>query len=943
MVSKAEEKWYTLSGPETLDRLNTNLANGLEQPEADRRLVTHGKNELPAAESTTILELLIGQFTSIMVIVLIIAAIISVFIGDTKDAIVILAIVVLNAALGFFQEYQAEQALAALSAMQTPHVRVRRDGQVHDISALDLVPGDIVLLEAGDRVPADGRLIETINLQIDESALTGESVAVQKTTAEMIDGSPPPALADRHNIAYMGTAVTYGRAVMAVTATGIKTQLGTIAALLQGVEKGRTPLQDRLSRMGIWLAGAALAVCVLVFIVGVARGEDAREMLLTAISLAVAAIPEGLPAVITISLALGARRMIKRRALIRKLPAVETLGSVSVICSDKTGTLTRNEMTATTIALPGRDMISVSGAGYQPVGKFYEGKDRHPVEPANDEVLARMLKVVALNTDAYLQQERADMPWQVVGDTTEGALLAVARKGGWTRAALEVDMPRVGELPFSSERKAMTTIHHPNGNLPTGYFPGGPYVSFTKGAPDQLLAWATHEQMPAGPSPLTTERQQVWREQIEKMAAEGLRVIGVGYRPLDAVPDDITPETVERDLTLLGLVGIVDPPRTEAQEAIAVAHDAGIRTVMITGDHKLTAVAIARQLGIMQESDRALTGTDLDLLNDEQLREMVKYTSVYARVSPEHKLRVVNALQANGAIVAMTGDGVNDAPALKQANIGVAMGITGTDVSQGAADMVLTDDNFASIVAAVEEGRTIYDNIRKFIRYLLSTNAGEIVTMFMGLLLGLRVPLLAIQILWINLVTDGLPAVALGFEPGEQDVMKRKPRPPKESIFAHGVGPHVIWVGMWLGTMTLLGYVWALNRYGGELMNPGEDALLVARTMAFNILALSQVFHVSAIHSGDTSFFRAPLGRSKMLWGAVLLTAVLQMVSIYVPFAQDILKTTALDATELAISWGLASSVFFAVETEKVLRRRYYSKERRAEKRYPVANASTGR
>ncbi len=917
----ATDNWYALSTHDVLQRLETDAASGLSAQEVERRRAQYGANELPREGGTPPWKILLGQFTEIMVVVLLVAAVISVLIGDTKDAIVILAIVVLNAALGFFQEYQAEQALASLSAMQTPIVRVRREGHVQELSAVELVPGDIVLLEAGDRIPADGRLLEAVNLQIDEAALTGESHAVEKDSAAMDESDSPPALADRINVAYMGTAVTYGRGMLAVTDTGLKTQLGNIATMLQSVEQGRTPLQERLEKVGYILAGAALAVCVLVFVVGVARGEDTEEMLLTSISLAVAAIPEGLPAVITIALALGARRMIRRRALIRRLPAVETLGSVSVICSDKTGTLTRNEMTATLLALPGRPDVEVRGVGYEPVGNFYEGK--RLLNPVNDDVLARILKAAALNTDAYLERTAGDNGvWTVVGDTTEGALLVLAQKAGWSRSALEDDLPRVAELPFSSERKAMTTIHQPRGRFATELFENAGFVSFTKGAPDQLLSWASEETLPDGPAPLTDERREAWRKQIDKMAAAGLRVLGLGYRALDAVPDEMDPETVERDLTLLGLIGIVDPPREEARVAVKVAEEAGIRAVMITGDHKMTAVAIARQLGIMDANERALTGVELDKLSDDELRGVVLDTSVYARVSPEHKLRVVEALQSHGQIVAMTGDGVNDAPALKQADIGVAMGITGTDVSQGAADMVLTDDNFASIVAAVEEGRTIYDNIRKFIRYLLSTNAGEIVAMFGALVIGLRVPLLAIQILWINLVTDGLPAIALGFEPSEPGVMKRKPRPPKESIFAQGVGTHVLWVGLWIGACTLLAFVWALNRNGGELFDPSEEALRIARTVGFSVLALSQVFEVSAIHAGDASFLRAPLARNKLLWVAVLLTAILQMLVIYAPFAHDLLDTTSLDAAELIVAWILAGSVFPAVEIEKYSRRR---------------------
>jgi len=923
-AGKNGEKWYALTAEETLQRLGSNREQGLSSQEVAERQAKYGRNELPAEESTSPWAILLSQFTSVMVIVLIVAAIISLVIGDVKDAVVILAIVALNAALGFFQEYQAEQALAALGMMQTPQVRVRRDGHVHELSAAELVPGDIVLLEAGDRVPADGRLIEAVNLQIEEAALTGESLAVEKSSDPMPDSDPPPDLGDRVNIAYMGTAVTYGRGTLAVTGTGLKTQLGNIATMLQRVEKGRTPLQERLERMGLYLAAAALAVCVLVFVVGVIRGEDVREMFLTAVSLAVAAIPEGLPAVITIALALGARRMIRRNALIRKLPAVETLGSVSVICSDKTGTLTRNEMTATTIALPGRDDVRITGVGYDPVGDFFEGDKQ--LNPVNDDVLARILKAAALNTDAYLERENNEGPWTVVGDTTEGALLVAARKAGWSRSALEADLPRVAELPFSSERKAMTTIHQPKGKFAAQLFENAKFVSFTKGAPDQLLAWASNEMMPDGPRPLDDERREAWRRQIDKMANEGLRVLALGYRPLESVPNSLEPEVVERDLTLMGLIGIFDPPRTEAKRAVHVAAEAGIRTVMITGDHKLTARAIAEQLGIIPPGGRAVTGSELDRMSDEELRETVKEVSVYARVTPEHKLRIVKALQSHGYIVAMTGDGVNDAPALKQANIGVAMGITGTDVSQSAADMVLTDDNFATIVAAVEEGRTIYDNIRKFIRYLLSTNTGEIIAMFLALVLGLRVPLLAIQILWINLVTDGLPAIALGFEPSEPGVMKRKPRSPRESIFAQGVGTHVIWVGIWLGVVTLLGFVWALSRYAGSISNPSEDALRVGRTMAFTILALSQVFEVSAIHGGDASFLKAPLTRNKLLLVAVLLTALLQLIVVYAPIMNNIFDTVPLTTVELLVAVALAGSVFPAVEVEKLIRRRRRSR-----------------
>lgn len=965
--------FYKQTAEVVLEDLRVDPEAGLAESEIAARLGQYGPNELPQEAGEPWWKLLLSQFTEFMVLVLIGAAVVSAFVGDIKDVFIILAIVVLNAALGFFQEYRAEQALAALGAMQVPVVRVRRGGHVTSVSAVDLVPGDMVLIEAGDAIPADGRLVEAVNLQIEESAMTGESMAVEKHIG-VINGDV--ALAERQNMVFMGTATSYGRGEFVVTGTGLNTELGNIAALLQGVSEGRTPLQERLDHLGKILAAAAGVLVVLVFLAGVLRGNPVEEMLLTAISLAVAAIPEGLPAVITIGLSLGASRMVRRNALIRRLPAVETLGSVTTICSDKTGTLTRNEMTTTMVALPGHEDVRVTGVGYQPVGEFMvNGQRLHAV---NNDALARFLKASALCTDAYLEQENPDVPWTVVGDTTEGALMVAAGKAGWSRNQLEDDLPRVAELPFSSERKAMTTIHAPKGRFATALFQNAPYVAFTKGAPDRLVEWAAFETKPDGPIELSDERRQVWLDKIDEMAGQGLRVLGVAYRPLDTIPDndDLAPESAERDLYLLGLAGIVDPPRTEARDAVATAKRAGIRTMMITGDHKLTAEAIAQQLGILDEGQHAITGLELEALTPEQLRQKVLETSAYARVSPEHKLRIVEALQTHNQIVAMTGDGVNDAPALKQADIGVAMGITGTDVSKGAADMVLTDDNFASIVAAVEEGRTIYDNIKKFIRYLLSTNAGEIVTMFVSLVIGLKSPLLAIQILWINLVTDGLPAIALGFEPAEEGTMKRPPRSPQENIFAGGVGFHIIWVGIFLGITTLAGYVWAqlslgltpfsttlglehftANQLGdlvGALNVPemwdsfsvaervtalleasaggaahgaaGSDlislALAVPRTVAFTVLALSQIFEVSAIHAGDTSFFKTWYFHNRLLLVAVVATFVLQLLVIYEPLLQTAFDTAPLSTGQLAVSLGLASLVLFAVEIEKAIRRR---------------------
>lgn len=976
-------EYYKLGVEETLAELETSVETGLPMAEVQKRQEKYGQNALPKDEGTDWVQLVVGQFTDLMVIILIVAALISLFLGDAKDVIVILAIVVINAALGIYQEYRAEQALAALSAMQVPLVRVRRGSQVHQISAEDLVPGDIVLLEEGDRIPADGRLVESVNLQIEEAALTGESVPVDKKVAPLEEDESIQ-VGDRNNMAFMGTAVNYGRGAMCVTRIGLDTELGNIAAMLLQVEQGITPLQRRLNTLGQILAIGAGVIVAIVFVAGVLRGIPVQDMFLTAISLAVAAVPEGLPALITISLSLGAARMVRRHALIRRLPAVETLGSVTIICSDKTGTLTRNEMTATSIALPHHADIIISGIGYNTEGRLnYEDEGTTPEvalavdSPESDVALIRVIQAIALATNAYLESaENGDL--SVVGDTTEGALLVAAHKAGVKREELEKSLPRIGELPFSSERKAMTTIHEVTGPNAVKIFPDTPYISITKGAPDQLVQWATHETAPTGPMKLSEERRQLWMNEIDEMAADGLRVLGIAYRPLETIPDQVTPD-IERDLNMLALVGIVDPARPEAKKAVQTAREAGIRSIMITGDHALTAEAIARDLGILKEGERAITGRDLDKLSDAELVEKLKETSTFARVSPQHKLRLVQVLQAQGHVVAMTGDGVNDAPALKQADIGVAMGITGTDVSKGAAEMVLTDDNFASIVNAIEEGRTIYDNIRKFIKYLLSCNVGEILVMFLTLLAGLKIPLLAIQILWINLVTDGLPAIALGFEPAEEGVMKRKPRPTTESIFAGGMDRHIVWVSILLTTVTLIAYLFGyvshsmdprsptlglehldragivriIGDYQADMVPQNWDTLSTdertqlllshenetgtmqeasggilgaaeqfPRTLAFSVLALGQIFQVMAIRQGDKeSFFKTGFRHNPILLLAVVSSFALQLAVIYIPFLQHIFETSPLSLENLVIALGLASLLLFAVELDKFIRR----------------------
>ncbi|MGJ3237529.1 MAG: cation-translocating P-type ATPase [Anaerolineae bacterium] len=985
-------EFFQMNIDDLVKDLNSNLEQGLSSQEAKKRLEQYGANTLPRDEGIDWFKLIWGQFNDPLIWLLIFAAVVSAFLGEYTDFIVITIIVILNAALGIYQEFQAEQALASLSAMQVPQVRVKRDGQVMTVSAEDLVSGDLVLLDEGDSIPADGRLIEANSMQTMEAALTGESLPVSKNTAPIPEAKV--AVGDRKNMVFMGTAVNAGRGTMIVTQTGLQTELGEIAELLSGVETGETPLQRRLGQLGNVLFWAAIIVVTLVFLVGwQIQGIPAQEMFLIAVSLAVAAVPEGLPALVTIGLSLGAARMVKRNALIRRLPAVETLGSVTVICSDKTGTLTKNEMTATFLALPRHHDVDVTGIGYTPEGEFTDDVDDSPIDPKADDTVGRFLKAMALSTNAYIEQKEGT--YNIVGDTTEGALIVAAQKVGWTRDQLEKDLPRINELPFSSERKAMTTVHQLIGEEAKRLFDSDQYISITKGAPDKLIGWATQEHVPDGRITINDERRQKWQEHVDMMAKQGLRVLGVAYHPHDNAPEGELDETIERELVLLGLVGIVDPARPEAKTAVQTARSAGVRSIMITGDHALTAEAIARDLGILGEDERAITGNELDEMSDDELRQLLDHTSAFARVSPTHKLKIVKMLQEKGNIAAMTGDGVNDAPALKQADIGVAMGITGTDVSKGAAEMVLTDDNFASIVAAIEEGRAIYDNIKKFIKYLLSSNVGEILVMFVALLIGMPVPLLAIQILWINLVTDGLPAIALGFEPAEEGVMARSPRDKDESVFAGGVGRHIIVIGILIAVLTLGGYVWGYSTLGLNAFNPeegiaemttdelieqlagfgydeeqvleampvdstlawddasvedrlallsgegtAEDALghdgtsdgivglvsRIPRSIAFTILAFTQMFEVMAIHAGDqSSFFREGFKRNNLLLWAVLSTFALQLIVLYVPFMQASFETAPINLTQILVAFALGSVVLFAVEIEKVLNRTVFA------------------
>jgi Ca2+-transporting ATPase len=878
-------RWHQKETETVIEETGTS-PQGLSSDEAHRRLLESGTNTLTEKKAKSPAVMFFEQFKDFMILILLAAAVISGFIGELSDTIAIIVIVVLNAVIGFIQEYRAEKAMAALKKMAAPSAIALRDGKAAAVAASGIVPGDVVIIEAGQVIPADMRLIELALLKVDEAALTGESIPVEKVTSALRDHDLT--IGDRKNMAYKGTFATYGRGIGVVVATGMDTELGRIASMLQEEQEVKTPLQRRLATFGRKLAIAVLAICAIVFVVGVVRGTQPLLMLLTAISLAVAAIPEALPAVITISLALGAKKLVRQNALIRKLPAVETLGSVTYICSDKTGTLTMNRMTVEKLYVDGKVLTVADKEGREsPGGNSEPSVFLESPAPA-------LFAGLALNNDAQNGAEGA-----VIGDPTEIALLLIARKYGFDRNELGRRFPRAAEIPFDSERKCMTTFHRIEGG----------YVSFTKGAVDILLEASVNTLMSEG---LKSVDADEIRRVNENMAADGLRVLCIGMRRWDSLPVDMSPENTEKGLTLIGLAAMMDPPRQEAAEAVTLCRAAGITPVMITGDHPVTAKAVAGRIGIVGDEPKAvITGRELERLTLEEFEERVARIRVYARVAPEQKLKIVKALQDRGQFVAMTGDGVNDAPALKRADIGIAMGITGTDVSKEAAHMILLDDNFATIVKAVGEGRKIYDNIRKFIRYLLTTNSGEIWTLFLAPLAGLPVPLLPIHILWINLVTDGLPALALSVEPAEGDVMQRPPRDPKESIFAHGLGIHAIWVGLLMGGIVLFVQAWAIRTEHVHW-----------QTMVFTTLCLTQLGHVLAIRSEKQSLFTIGLFSNMALFGAVALTFVLQMATVYVPYLTRIFKTEPLTPGELIIVLALSSGVFVAVEIEKLIKRK---------------------
>ncbi|MDX1688987.1 MAG: cation-translocating P-type ATPase [Candidatus Promineifilaceae bacterium] len=914
------QNWTTQDVATVLRYLGSDPETGLDSSEARSRLQRYGPNELQEQGGRGPLLMLGEQFSSTMVLILIGAAVISAFLGKPTETVAITAIVLLFALLGFVQEYRAERAMAALKQLAVPVVRVRRDGSVREISARELVPGDIVYLETGNLVPADLRLIESVNLRIQEAALTGESEPVDKETAALQKADLP--LAERRNMAYMGTVVTYGRGTAVVVATGMETELGRIAELLQAVAPEATPLQRRLDQVGKALAVLGAVVAVLVLVIGVLRGEPLNDMFLTAVSVAVAVVPEGLPAVVTVTLALGAQRMLARNALIRKLPAVETLGSVTIIASDKTGTLTINRMTVTVIDVAGHT-LELTGTAQRPPS----GLARPVEEPLVEQppTIALVLAVGALANDASLQPDPESGRYLPVGDPTEGALLVASRQAGIGPDALRAALPRVGEAPFDSERKRMTTVHRLPEPLPSSLQPlqnvATPFVAFTKGAVDGLLQISTHVWEDGRAVPLT----DAWRERIERaneqLAANGMRVLGMAFRAVPVEKAEEPAEALEQALTFAGLVGMIDPPRPEVKEAVATCKRAGIRPLMITGDHPLTARFIADDLGIATNG-RVKTGQDLDRLSPVELAQVVGEVSIYARVAPEHKLRLVEDLRAQGHVVAMTGDGVNDAPALKRADIGVAMGITGTDVSKEAADMVLVDDNFATIVSAIEEGRVIYDNIRRFVKFSIAGNVGKVLVMLLApVLVGANVALLPLQLLWLNLLTDGLLGLGLGMEPAERETMQRPPRSPQAGLFDGGLRRHIAWVGVLIGFAALA--------VGRAYYEPGDVEGGTWQTMIFTALAFMQIGQALASRSTESSLLSIGLRSNRPMLFLVLITIILQLLVIYVPFLDAFFNITPLALQDLGVAAFLGLVVLAAIEVEKWLLRRRPQGERR--------------
>jgi P-type Ca2+ transporter type 2C len=891
VVSAPVEVWHALPVEDALVRLGAGR-NGLASGDAAQRLVTHGPNELQATARTSAWRTLAAQFENVLILILLAATAVSGFLGHTLEAVVITVIVLFAVLLGFIQEHRAGRALEALREMAAPLARVLRDGLETVVPARDVVPGDVVILRTGDRIPADARVLEAVNLSIDEAALTGESATVEKTADPLADAQL--SVGDRRNMTYAGTSVARGRGQVLVVGTGMSTEFGRIAQMVETVEAGRTPLQVNLDRLGATLGKVALAIVAVVIVVGLARGLPVIDMLLFGIALAVAAVPEALPAVVTISLAIGLRRMVKRNALVRRLPIVETLGSTSVICSDKTGTLTRNEMTVRQLFLDGQ-LLELTGGGYEPTGEVLD--QGRSVQPPPG--LLELLRAAVLASDAQLVSREGR--WRIDGDPTEGALVVAARKVGLTAAELNAEAPRVGEIPFSSERRRMTTLHAPD---PGSGLPAGS-AAYSKGAAEDVLASCTSQLRSGEDRPLEESDREAVRAMERRMAAEGLRVLAIARKRGASL------ENAEQQMTLLGLVAMMDPPRDEARAAVHTCKAAGIQPVMITGDHPLTASAIASELGIL-EGRRAITGRDLEAMSDADLKRDVADISVYARVSPADKLRVVDAWQSRGQVVAMTGDGVNDAPALKKADVGIAMGISGTDVSKEAAGMTLLDDNFATIVAAVEEGRIVFGNIKKYLMYLLSCNVGEIVLLAGAVIAGLPMPLTAVQILYVNLATDGLPALALAVDPPEADLMGRSPRDPRVGIFTRPVVIMLVTAGVWSALVNAVLFTW-LTQAG----RPLEQVM----AMTFVLLVLVQFFNAYNCRSDRLSVFQSPFANRwlnlAVAWELLLLVAI-----AYVPFLQRAFGTFSFSLADWGLMVALAFSIVPAVEVVKWMARR---------------------